>query len=82
MFWPPARVITGELRMNPKSPLFPMPTTRRLTYSVTVAGFDAPSLNVKTLPYFERENRWFQVACEITGGGVETPGVTVTETVV
>lgn len=61
-FWPAARAITGEFKMNPESPLFPVATIRRLTYSVTVDGFEAPSLNVRTLPYFERENRWFQVA--------------------
>ena len=80
--WPGARAITGEFRMNPDSPLFPVATIRRLTYSVTVDGFDAPSLNVRTLPYFESENRWSHVACDSTGGAAEVPGVTVTATVV
>lgn len=61
-FWPATRVITGEFEMNPESPLFPVATILMLTYSVTVDGFDAPSLNVRTLPYFESENLWFQVA--------------------
>lgn len=79
-FWPAARVITGEFKMNPESPLFPVATTRRLTYSVRVDGFEAPSLNVSRLPYFESENLWFHVACDIKGGVAEVPGVTVTAT--
>ena len=80
--WPGARVITADVRMNPESPLFPVATIRRLTYSVTVDGFDAPSLNVCTLPYFESEKRWSHVACDITGGATKVPGVTVTASVV
>lgn len=75
-------MITALFRMNPERPLFPVADIRRLTYSVTVDGFIAPSLKVRTLLYFDRENRWFHVAWEITGAGVEVPEVTVTDTAV
>jgi len=68
--------------MKLSTPVLSVATILRLTYSVIFDGFNAPSLRVRTLLYLDRENRWFQVAWEMTGGVVEVPGVTVMATVV
>ena len=81
-FCPGDNAITALFRMKLSTPVLSVATTLRLKYSVTVDGFNAPSLKVRTLLYLDRENRWFQVACEMTGGVVEVPVVTVMATVV
>ena len=67
-FWPGARVITELLSVKPLTPVPSVATTRRLTYSVTLPRFSAPSLKVKTLLFLDREKRWVHVACEMSGG--------------
>ena len=57
MFCPGVRVMTGLLRMKPSAPVLSMAMMRRLTYSVVVEGFCAPSLKVNRPLYFDRENR-------------------------